>query len=297
MPDDLTPEVNLSVNDGITEEKDAGEVSGSVENVDDITPDKKEPDKKEPSQKEEPEKKSAPTGKEKESAEENRFKEIEGKIARLEQDKKNLQKALHTERQKKKEPAKEDSVTLSDDQLLGIIKENPENPEVLLRVVRYVSERAAKGEKAAAISEIDVSQKSKAVNNMVLERYPSLAEESSEMRTEIDAVKESLGLKDSPFGDAFAVGVKVVEQLPTLLRNAFEKGKAEALKDAAEKKRGDKIEDTKLTPKGKGKAADDADELTQDQSSTASQLGMTPSQKKIYAKLVGKQPKVLSVEE
>jgi hypothetical protein len=290
MAEDEVPEVNITVDEGLTETSEVKEGSERVENVDDIGTDLKEKG----GEKKPPEKKEAPADKGESKVEED-IKAIRSELDSLKKDKKNLQIALHKERQGKKEAPKDD-VVLTDKQLQSIIEENPDNPEVLLRVTRYMAEKIAKGEKAAAISEVDVSQKSKAVNKLLLDRYPALADDSSEMRTEIDQVKESLGIADSPFGDAFAVGVRVVENLPTLLTNAYEKGKKDALGTVAEKKRGDKIDDTKLSPKGSGKSTV-VTELTADQSSTAKQLNLSPSAAKIYAKLVGKQPKTLSVEE
>jgi hypothetical protein len=286
------PEVNLTIDAGLPEKKEA--VDSSVTDVDDILESKEKG--KEPPVKKEEEKKEPLPGKEKEKpAEDDRFKTMETRLTRLEQDKKNLRIALHKERQGKKAETKED-VTLSDEQLKNILKENPDDPDIQLKVTRYMAEKIAKGMKDTALSEVDVSQKSKAINKLLLDRYPALADEGSEMRTEIDEVKESLGIKEHPFGDAFAVGVRVVENLPTLLTNAYNKGKEAALGTVAEKKRGEKIDESKLSPKGSGKSSV-VTELTADQDGTAKQLNMTASQKKIYAKLVGKQPRTLSVEE
>jgi hypothetical protein len=235
---------------------------------------------------------------------EDELKVLRQELDSLKTDKKNLQKALHGERQKLKERTKKESdVELTDEHLENIIRENTDpvtgvtDPKILLRVTRYMAERIARGEKDKAISEVDVSQKSRAVNNLLLERYPQLAEESSEMRIEIDQVKESLGLKDNPFGDAFAVGVRVVEKLPTILTNAYERGKKDALGVIAEEKRGDGIADSKLTPKGDGKSSSKDSGLTKEHLESANSLDLTASQKKIYAKLVGKNPRTVSVED
>jgi hypothetical protein len=291
-------EVSVIVDGGLSQDKtDQDDQKDGVTDVDNINAsgDDKTDAKTKAAPKEKDAEKPADKGETKVATDE--VKTLTQRLDRLETDKKNLQIALHKERQAKKGTQKAEETVLTDEQLERIIEENPGDPKIQLRVTRYMAEKIAKGMKDTAMSEVDVSQKSKAMNNLLLERYPQLSDESSDMRVEIDQVKESLGLANHPFGDAFAVGFRVFESLPTLLTNAYERGKKESLGTAAEKKRGDKIKDSELTPKGKGKPSADAEELSKEHADTAKQMNMTPSQMKIYKQLVGKQPRTLSVEE
>ncbi len=299
------PEVGLEINAGLSAKEEGQTDAGAkVENVDDIKPDAESSDKETKKEtKPDAKKEEKPDGDEppadkgdKKVEEADKLKAFETRLERLERDKKNLQIALHKERQGKKtaEKAKPEDV-LTDEQLEKIIEENPD-PKTQLRVVRYMAEKIAKGMKDTAIADVNTTQRSKAMEKLLLDRYPALAEEGSDMRVEVDEAKEHLGIKDHPYGDFFAVGSKVLESLPQLLKNAYEKGKQDAISVKAEEKRGEKIKESDLTPKGKKSATSSVDSLTKEQQETAKQMGMSPSQMKVYAKLVGKSAKTVAVE-
>jgi hypothetical protein len=279
------PEVGLEINAGLTEDKEA-DPAEDVKDVDDmLNGEKDEKDEKTPADK----------GEEKE-VEDPKLKTMEQRLTRLEEDKKNLKIALHKERQEKKAAkAAPDDPVLTDEQLEKILEENPDSA-TQLKVVRYMAEKIAKGERKTAIEDVNAGQRSREMNKLLLDRYPDLADEGSAMRVEIEETKENLGISDHPYGDFFAVGARVLENLPTILTNAYEKGKKEALGEKAELKRGEKINGGKLTPGGKKTAPSGVEGLTKEQNESATQMAMTPSQRKIYAQLVGKNTKTVSVE-
>ncbi|MFA5377529.1 MAG: hypothetical protein WC455_17390 [Dehalococcoidia bacterium] len=305
MAEDSAPDVHLEVNAGLSVEKDGPDAKrDEVTDADDINPDaekrdEKKEDKKEPEQKDDKpgEEPPADKGEKKvEGAEDDRLKAMETRLTNLERDKKNLQIALHKERQgKKSEKSKPDAEALTDEQLEKILEDNPD-PKTALKVTRYMAEKIARGMKDTAIADVQTGQRSKAMENLLLERYPALADEGSDMRVEVDSEKEALGLKDHPYGDFFAVGSKVLQNLPAIIKEAYERGKKEALSVKADEKRGEKIKDADLTPKGKKSATGGVDSLTKEQKESAKQMGLTPSQMKVYANLVGKKPRTVAVE-
>lgn len=227
-----------------------------------------------------------------------KLSEFEQRLARLEKDKRDLQIALHKERQAKKAaPKKEEDAELSDEQLEQILRENPGDEKVWLRVQNYIAQRAAKRQKVEAIQEVNTSAIKQKLDGLILSRYPDLTIEGSEMRNEVEQVKSALGLSNHPYGDFFAVGTRVLETLPQIIKDAYEKGRADGISGKADERRKDKIKGDELTPSGgKKKSGGDA-ELSKDQSEAAKQMNLTASQKRIYKSLVGKSPRTVSVED
>ncbi len=221
---------------------------------------------------------------------------LEQRLTTLETKKKNLEIALHKERQAKKATPKEEEAALTDDQLKKIMEENPD-PDTQLRVMRYMAQQVAKGAKKDAIDEVTVSAKAKQMNAYLLQNYPALADESSDMRTEVDATKEALGFTDHPYGDYIATGVRVLENLPDILKQAYEKGKVAALGEGAEAARKAKIKGEELTPGGKrGGSESGGDGLTASQKEAAKRMGLRGPALATYTKLVGRNARSITVE-
>lgn len=301
MADEVeTPEVGLTINEGLPEKKEGqAEPEKGVDDVDDLVTGDDNPEGKETPKKEKKDGEEPPADKGEKKVETAAEKALREENAILKEKKKNLERALHQERQGKKATAKEgkDETPLNDDQLIQILRDNPD-PETQLRVARYVANLEAKKAKDIAIADVGTSQRSRAMNQFLSENYPSLYEDGSETRTDIDSVKVNLGIVDHPYGDFFAVGTRVLENLSKITKDAYERGKQDALAGKAEENRGKKIEEASLTPKGKGTGGKNGVEgLTKEQRETAKQMGMTPSQLKIYAQLTGKAARTVSVED
>lgn len=211
------------------------------------------------------------------------YETLQEKLTRLEGDKKNLNKALHEARQKK--AAKEDA-PLTEDQLLKILQDNEGDPQTMLNIVKYQAEQAAKKVSGDVLSDAETKKKGKEANSVLKKMYPSLDDDSSEMRTAVDETKSYYGLDGHPLGDYFATGVQVLNALPSLIEAAERRGKDAALKDNADVKRKESIKDN-LTPKG-GKKTPPGAGLTMSQKEAADQLNLTPGQLKTYKQIVGK---------
>jgi hypothetical protein len=222
----------------------------------------------------------------------------ESQTKKLEQANKGLLKDLYKERQAKKEASakKDDGPPLTDAQLQQILDENPGDTATMLKVVAYKSAQAAKEAKGTALDEVAENNRAKVANDFLLSRYPALADETSEMRQEVEQVKERFGLTNHKMGDLFAVGIRVAEDLPKIIQGAYEKGKADAIAIAANKKREGDIKNGELTPRGKGKS--DITSFSKTQADTANQMGLSKSQQAILATIKkGKAARSVVVED
>lgn len=256
---------------------------------------------------EEPEKKAKEEGGEEDGKEKGKGKEKEGlldddvtslksRVERLEADKSNLKKALHEERQAKKKSKAEDTdeTQLTDAQLLAIMKEHQDDPSTMFNIIKHVAKQTALGIKKEALSEGDAKTRSKQAETFLKDRIPQLYEEDSDVRLNVDKVKGELGLDDGPMGDYLAAGVIALNRTPDLAEYWYKKGKADAL---GQKGREKEVADGTLTPKGKG-AKKPAAEMTKEMDALALQMGLTPSQRKLYAKLrSAKGPAQISMED
>jgi len=222
--------------------------------------------------------------------------ELSAKVTQLENDKSNLKKALHEERQEKKRLAKDkkgdgDEEPLSKAQLLKIMEEHQDDPATLLNIIEYQAKQVARGVKKDALSEAEMSSRKKEADALVRERIPNLDDDTSDNRIQINHVKSALGLDDHPLGDLFAAGVIAFHAAPKIKEYWYEQGKKDAL---ADKGRKEDIEDGKLGGTKKGQDKGGGSKVS---GATVKQLGLSPRQQKIYEKLIAGKPRSVSMEE
>jgi hypothetical protein len=141
--------------------------------------------------------------------------------------------------------------------------------------MEYMMNKTASEKKTEALNEVRVGQAKREMDAFLLERYPSLANDDSEMRVEVEQAKAKYGLTDHPYGDYFGVATRVMETLPDIIRQAYEKGKTDGMSHKADDKRREKISESDLTPSGK-KKGDTTGDLTPSQKETAKALGFKP---------------------
>ena len=203
---------------------------------------------------------------------ETRLKDLETTVSRLQEDKKNLNKALHEERQTKK--AKDDGeVKLSDAEVTKLLEEYKDDPQTLKNIIRYIAKEEAKGAKREAIDETEIATKKKEIDTYLQSDLPELSKEGSELRGVVDNIKKHLNIEDHPFGDLFAVGVHMAMNRKTLLQSAFDAGKKAALGDKGEAARKDAIKGNELL-KG-GKKVPGQGDLTAAHKDVAKRLGIS----------------------
>ena len=216
--------------------------------------------------------------------------DLEKKLRKAEEQITNLNKALHAERQAKKadKPKGGDEEPLSEQQLRALFKEHQDDPDTLYNLVQYMAQQSAKGVKKEAINEAEISRKQKEIKQAIDEYYPDVYSDSSDLHRQVEEVKDHFHIKDHPFADFLALGILVHRDLEDHRKEAYEKGKEEALKGkTADDKRKQDIKGKDLAPDSKSKKSK-ATTITPEIEETAKQIGLTPSQMKIYARLRAK---------
>ncbi len=213
---------------------------------------------------------------------------------------KDLNRALHELRQEKKKEKKEDDgeTVLTDAQLEALMTEYKDDPKTLLNIIKYQAERAAKGAAKKTVDDADTIKKKREAEEYVYKNYPDLTQEDSELRVSVNKAKESLDLTDHPYGELLGTSVTALMALPTLLKNAYDKGRKDVEDGVKEKTRKDLIKDGDLTPKGK-KGGETGKALSADQSDVAKRLGLnTPRQQALLKKFTAsKGARTVSVED
>ncbi|MFH0826136.1 MAG: hypothetical protein V2B18_25575, partial [Pseudomonadota bacterium] len=199
----------------------------------------------------------------------------------------------------KKDDKDDGETVLTDTQLEALMVEYKDDPKTMLNIIKYQAERAAKGAAKKTVSDADVVKKKKETDAYVYEKYPDLTQDDSELRVSVNKTKDALDLNDHPYGELLGTSVTALMSLPTLLKNAYDKGRKDVEDGVKEKTRKDLIKDGDLTPKGKGKGDGGSKQLTADQSDVAKRLGLnTPRQQALLKKFTGsKGSRTVSVED
>ena len=206
---------------------------------------------------------------------------------------KELNRALHEERQKRKE---KDEVALTDDQIMGLLNEYKDDPRTLLNVIKYQAQQAARGETKKAVEDEGTKAKKAEADAYLAKTFPDLDKDGSELRTAVNKTKEYIGVADHPMGDLIGTAVEYLRAGPVLMRQAYEKGVADAKAGKAEEARKGEIKETLLTPKGSPPGKREAS--TPEIADVAKRLGLTsPRQLALLKKLrAGAKTRTISVE-
>ena len=188
-----------------------------------------------------------------------------------------------------------DAKPLTDAQLTKLLEtaESEGDTHVKLNVLKYLAEQVSEGKVKKAVNAAEMGRKAGELKAKLEERFPDIADPTSDMRVDIDRTKEELGIVDHPYGDMFAVGFRLFEDMDELLEASYEAGK-ETLKDTVDKKRKKEIKDKSLPISRKSRK--EIEGLKPSYVETANQMDLTPGQLKYYKKLAGKKPRTVSVE-
>lgn len=239
------------------------------------------------SKEEEPKKTTVLDEKEKDTEDKKKKEDsdIKEELARLRKDKSDLKKALHEERQKKKN--KDEEVVLSDAEIIQIIKEHKDDPSVLMNAMKYMVQQQVKGAKKEAVNEVEITEKKRQFDNINRERYPDYDDDDSGIRKATVKAIDVMMIKDHPFADTLGTAVTVYANLPNIVKHWFEQGKKAALDDKVNASREQQIQDGKLTPSGTKSTvaiSDKKGSLSESQMETAKRFGFDkdPKKMKIY---------------
>lgn len=223
---------------------------------------------------------------------------MKAEIDRLNKKVTDLNKALHEERKAKKtQPAKDEAgEPLSKAELLKLFKEYKDDPDTLFQIMSYTAEQAARGASKEAVDKSKVEANRKETESFLQKNYPDVFDEDSELRKVVNKTKGEMMLENHPYGDFLGTATQLLINAPKLMKQAYDKGRDDALNGKAEKTRKEVIKESGLTPKGKGSTVGDALNLTDVQKDVAKRLGIPESKWKTYGKIVSKNAKSISVE-
>ena len=213
-----------------------------------------------------------------ESPEMVRLRELEKKLA-------DVNKALHQERQKKKEEKTEESLT--PEQIQQIIRDHGDDPATMYNVFDYMSKQAAKQATKETVDVQKTQQMRQAGEVFIQNKWPALMEPESDLRKRVDAVKTELNLADHPMADAIGASFLTALHIDDIKKHWYEAGKTEALKVKSEAARKDDVAAGGLMKSsspfaGKKPAANSGADAV------IAQLQLSPSAAKVYRSLIAK---------
>lgn len=187
-----------------------------------------------------------------EEEEEEEVNPFEAEVEQLRQEKKNLNTALHQARDKEKKrkaEAEEETPYYTDEQLKEMWDEADGDRDALFTIMSYRNTRDSKHSMDA-----DKLEQVKAQHDAyMLENWPFMSDEDSEVCQHVQNMKESLQLEDNPIGDYLSLGVSVLEELDDIKQLSYDQGVKDAKSGTVEveKNRKGKIKSNSLTPSGK----------------------------------------------
>lgn len=168
-----------------------------------------------------------------------------------------------------------------------IVEENADDPKAMLRAVNYMikdsEEKSAKTSKEIA----QEAQRKATHDTFVFQKWPDLGKAGSQLRQQVDSLKPQLGLEGNIMGDFFVMTSLIFDQLPTIQKESYEKGKREALKETTanlDKTRKKIVPATQLTPSGSKVSKEKV--IKETRSEVANLLGFSKRANKIYNNLM-----------
>ena len=199
-----------SVDESILEELDDVELEGFDEVEND-------------SEKEEEESEDTPSG-EDETKEDT--ESLKRELERLRKHTKDLNIALHKERQAKKQLTQkgDEEAPLTDAQIVGLLEAHEGDAATQLQIMKYVAQQSQKKGTEEAVNQAEVSRMKKEIDSLILDSFPDLAKEDSELRVGVNTTKDNLFLDDHPLGDFLAVAAMVYNDLDNIRNEAYELG-------------------------------------------------------------------------
>lgn len=197
-----------------------------------------------------------------------------------------LNRALHQARKEK--PKEETEEPLTDEQIVGLMEQHKDDPRMQLNIIRYAAQQAAKSESDKAVDAQHISKIKDWVAERKLARDPALADENSPASQEVSKIQQNLNLSDHPAGQYLSACVLVAETMEKQLEAAFERGKKAGLGEKAENTRKQTVKETTLSPTRKPTPKKSSG-LTSQMATVADQMGLTESQRKLYASFRGQE--------
>jgi len=220
---------------------------------------------------------------------EKRMAELEKSYTNASSHIKDLQAALHKERQEKKalkDKGKDAEEYLTDEQVKAILEEHGNDWSTVLRVVNHQAAKAAAKTKGEVLNDVETKAAKDRLDNYLKTEWPEALQEGTEIRGHIEKIKGDLRLDDNPYSDFLAAGAFFLTNWKNAAKQIEEKAKAEALGDKVESKRKEVVKKTGLTKTAGDSKTVPPGLLPANLAEKAKQMGLNKRQQAIYAKLV-----------
>lgn len=215
--------------------------------------------------------------------------EFEKRIEKQEKQIKNLNIALHGLRQEKQKAKEEKGEpALTETQLTELFKEHKDDPDTLYSLVSYMVKQGSKTAQDNAVDATEISQRKKELDTGIVEAFPDLAQEDSELRTDTNKTIKSMRLEDHPYKDFLAISAMVHKDLEGIKNYEYERGKKEALASNADASRKKKAKETNLSPPGGGGLKNKSGKMNTNMEDVAKRLGLSKRGRNVYQQLVKK---------
>ena len=185
-------------------------------------------------------------------------------------------------RHQSKEKEKEKDPGFTDQQLVGLMREHKDDPDVLFQVVKQMVKQEGTEVKKAAVDSAETARVKQNLDGFLDEKFPDWRNTESEVRGHIDSTMEGFQLKDHPFGEFLSMAAHIATNVDKIIEDHVKEAKSEALKEKAESSRKKNIKKNSLS---KSKKTEKKAALPDDYKEVADQMGLTESQRKIYAKM------------
>jgi hypothetical protein len=188
-------------------------------------------------------------------------------------------------RKAEKDGAKETEPAFTDAQLLQMMKDHQDEPEVMFQIMKEMTRQSGEAVEKSAEAKVKIESTRKGLREAANRSFPGSLEEGSPVYADIQKTKASLGLESNPYGDELSLAIMTLDNLPRLMDGIREQTKKELLGQTADDKRKGKIKTNALADKGH-KQSEKVAHLTEGANETAKRLGMNERQLKRYRKIM-----------
>lgn len=196
--------------------------------------------------------------------------------------------------EKKDTPSEDGSDDLTQAQVVGLMKEHGDDPQVMFNIMTHIAEQKAKGVATEAVDAGNTAKTKAQLDTYMDTEFPDYNVEGTETHKALSDVKGRLGLDKHPYGDFLAMATLSHSQTENIRKNSYDQGVKDALNKKVEKNRGKAIKANQPTPRGK-KGTPSKAALSKAHKEVAAQLGLSDKQAKIYGRLLGNESNTVEV--
>lgn len=190
--------------------------------------------------------------------------ELDTLRAELEKARKDRDRAFYKLRQQSQQkPDDKKSETeshFSDAQLVQLIAEHNDEPEILLQIMKQVNKQEGKQTAEATVKAQEIKQRRAEIEKWMSENVPDVLDNESEHYQQVTNARSMLHLDDHPFGDFLGVAAQFLMAYPQTVEQIKKEARESALKEKGETTRKKTIKENTQSggkPKTKPAVGDD----------------------------------------